>query len=100
MRRLNRKQLIWNGFKRKVIVIQLVVSSTCYGVFHGFGQVKFAYGGLGKGSSQFLLLSQLPQKMTLVTKMFNKYLKIIILLCQFKSVTHSVKVWAQERQVK
>jgi len=31
-------------------------------LFHGFGQGKFAYGGLILGLSQFLLLPQLPLK--------------------------------------
>jgi len=33
-----------------------------YIAFHGFGQVKFAYGGLILGSSQFALLLHRPQK--------------------------------------
>jgi len=33
-----------------------------YRVFHGFGQSKFAHGGLILGSSQFTLLPQLPFK--------------------------------------
>jgi hypothetical protein len=36
--------------------------------FHRFGQAKFPYGGLVLGSSQFSLLLQLPQKMTLNIK--------------------------------
>jgi len=31
-------------------------------VFHGFGQVKFAYGGSVLGSSQFTVLPQLTLK--------------------------------------
>jgi len=31
-------------------------------VFHGFGKAKFAYGGSILGSSQFILLPQLPLK--------------------------------------
>jgi len=34
----------------------------CYTEFHGFGQAKFAYGGLILGSSHFTLLHQLPLK--------------------------------------
>ncbi len=39
--------------------------SLSYREFHGLGQAKFSYGGLVLGSSQFSLLPQLPQKMTL-----------------------------------
>jgi len=35
-------------------------------VFHRFWQAKFAYGGSILGTSQFSLLPQLPQKMTLI----------------------------------
>jgi len=34
-------------------------------VFHGFGQAKFADGGLILGSNQLSLLSELPLKTTL-----------------------------------
>jgi len=37
-------------------------------MFHGLGQAKFADGGLVLGSSQFSLLSQLPQKTMLNLK--------------------------------
>jgi len=39
-----------------------------YRVFHQFGQAKFPDGGLGLGSSQFLILPQLPLKMILGIK--------------------------------
>jgi len=37
-------------------------------VFHGFGQAKFADGGLIYGSSQFIQLPQLPLKTMLYLK--------------------------------
>jgi len=37
-------------------------------VFQGFGQAKFAYGGLILGSSHFTLLPKLPLKMMLDLK--------------------------------
>jgi len=51
-----------------------------YREFHRFGQVKFAYGGLILGLSQFTLLLQLPLKMMLNLKVVKFNLKIIILL--------------------
>jgi len=45
-------------------------------VFHGFGQAKFAYGGLILGSSQFTLLPKLPLKMMLSLKVVKFYSKI------------------------
>jgi len=52
-----------------------------YIAFHRFGQAKFAYGSLILGSSQFLLLPQLPQKMTINLKVVRNDSKIIISLC-------------------
>jgi len=49
-----------------------------YRAFHGFGQVKFPYGGLVLGPSQFSPLPQLPQKATLNSKVVKFDLKIII----------------------
>jgi len=54
------------------------------------GQSKFGYGALLSGSSQFTLLPQLPQKMTLNLKVANTNLKAIILLHYSKTVSHSV----------
>ena len=51
---------------------------------------ELAYGGLVLGSSQFLLLPQLPHKMMLVSKVVKSNSKIIIPQRQSKSVTHSV----------
>jgi len=51
-----------------------------YRAFHGFGQAKFAYGGSVLGSSQFVLLPQLPLKMMLDLKVVKIDSKIIILL--------------------
>jgi len=52
-----------------------------YRVFHGFGQAKFAYGGLILGSSQFTLLPKLPLRMMLSLKVVKFYSKISNLLC-------------------
>ena len=43
--------------------------------FHRFGPAKFAYGGPVLGSSRFLLLSQLPQKMRLASKVVKSVSK-------------------------
>jgi len=51
-----------------------------YTAFHGFGQAKFYYGGLVLGSSLFSLLPQLPQKMTITSKVVKVDSKIIILI--------------------
>jgi hypothetical protein len=51
-------------------------------VFHRFRQAKFAYEGSILGSSQFLLLPQLPQKMELASKVVKVDLKIIISLSE------------------
>ena len=48
------------------------------------------YGGLVLGSSQFLLLPQLPKILLLISKVVTSDLKIIILICWSKSVTHSL----------
>jgi len=52
-----------------------------YRAFHRFVQAKIAYGGLVLGSSQFLILPQLPLKMMLASKVVKIDLKIIISLC-------------------
>jgi hypothetical protein len=39
-----------------------------YRAFHGFGKAKFSDGGLILSSSQFSILSQLPQKIMLALK--------------------------------
>jgi len=44
--------------------------------FHGYGQAKFAYVGLALGTSQFPL-SQLPYKMTLLSKVVKIDSKIL-----------------------
>ena len=63
-----------------------------YRAFHQFGQTKFAYGGKVLGSSQFPLLPQLPQKMTLASKVVKIDSRQVISLRYAKSVTHSVEV--------
>ncbi len=64
-----------------------------YRVFHGFGQAKFANGGLILGSSQFTLLLQLPLKTMLSLKVVKLDLKTGNSICQSKSVTHSVELF-------
>jgi hypothetical protein len=51
-----------------------------YSVFQGFRQAKSANGGSILSSSQFLIRSQLPQKMKLASKVVKVDTKIIILL--------------------
>ena len=51
-----------------------------YRAFHRFGQAKICNGGLALGSSEFLLLPQLPQKMTLASKVVKNDSKIVISL--------------------
>jgi len=51
-----------------------------YRAFHGFGQAKYAYGGLTLESSKFKLLPQLPLKMMLDLTVIKIYSKIIISL--------------------
>ena len=57
-----------------------------------FNLVKFSYGGLVLGSGQFLQCPQLPQGMTLASKVVKSDSKIIISLCLSKYVTHSVSI--------
>ena len=61
-----------------------------YRAFHRFGQAKIARSGLVLDSSQFSLLPQLPQKMTLPLKVVKIDSKKVILLHKSKSVTPSV----------
>jgi hypothetical protein len=58
-----------------------------YLAFHRFGQAKFPDGGLILGLSQ---LSILPQKILVDSKVVKIDPKIVISLCKYKSVTHSV----------
>jgi hypothetical protein len=53
-------------------------------VFQQFRQAKFAYGGSVLSLSQFSLLSQLPQKMKLASKVVKSDWKIIILHYKFQ----------------
>ncbi len=46
-----------------------------HSVFHQFVQVKFAFVGSNLGSSQFMLLYQLPQKMEMCFKSGQNALK-------------------------
>jgi hypothetical protein len=54
------------------------------------GQAKLAFGGSILGLRQFTLLSQLPLKKMLNLNLVKINSKIIILLHQSKSMTHSV----------
>ena len=55
-------------------------STECFRDLDKLNSVKFGYGGLDLGSSQYLLLSQLPQKMILPSKVVKSDSKIIISL--------------------
>ncbi len=83
-------QSIYKPFSKVPIIMDLdkLALAWRYIVFHRQG--KLGYGGLvlGLHSSQFLLLPKLPQKITLNSKVVKIDSKIIILLCQFKSVAH------------
>jgi hypothetical protein len=68
-------------------------------VFHQFCQDKFSSDGLILSSSQFLLLSQLPQKMKLVSKVVKSDAKVIILLLWTKSMKHTVESREKRRKV-
>ena len=59
---------------------------------HRYGQAKISYGGLVFGSTQSLLLPQLPQKMMLASKVVKSDSKIIISLLQSKSMHTLSKV--------
>jgi hypothetical protein len=62
------------------VKLQWEVSCEEYSVFRGFSKAKFANGGSILTSSQFLILPQLPQKMTLASKVVKIDPKIIVLL--------------------
>ena len=88
-----------NFFASEVLMIREFGGDCCtniqstyfYRSFHRFGQAKIAYGGPVLGSSQFLLLPQLPKKMTLASKVVNlNRLENNHLFCKSKSVTYSV----------
>ena len=53
--------------------------------------VKLGYGGLALGLSQYSILPQPPQKMTLASKVVKSDSKIIMLPRWVKSVTHSLE---------
>jgi len=77
MRNKQLHQLTKNSFNR-------------YRVFHGFGQAKFADGGLILDPSQFTLLLKLPLKTMLSLKVVKIESKISNSLRKSNSVTHSV----------
>jgi len=76
--------------KWQVAYLNITNRYITYRAFHRFGQAKFPDGGSILGSKQFLILSQLPSKILLNSKVVKINQKIIILLCKSKSVTHSV----------
>ncbi len=84
--------LNFKAVKSDIKIIILPLLTRCYRVFHGFGQVKFADSGSILGSSQFSLLPHLPQKTMVSLKVVKIDSKIIILLCQSKSVIRSVPI--------
>ena len=54
--------------------------------------VNLAYGGLVLGSSQFTLLSEMPQKMMPTSKVVKNDSKVIILLRQSKSMSDKLSL--------
>ncbi len=58
-----------------------IIKIILYRAFHRFWQAKFPDNGSVLGSSQFSILSQLPQKILLDSKVVKIYPKIIISLC-------------------
>ena len=60
--------------------------------------LKLANGGLVLGSSQFLLLPQLPLKMILASKVVKSDSKIIILVHKSKYVTQRCKLFENTLQ--
>ncbi len=80
----------WSCLYSNVVRPGTVRPLSHYRAFHGFGQAKFPYGSLVLGSSQFSILPQLPPKIMLDSKVVKIDPKIMISLCYFKSVTHSV----------
>ena len=62
-------------------VFETPVLQSLSGIWTSLNLVKLGYGGLVLGSSQFLLLPKLPQKMMIASKVVKSDSKIIILLC-------------------
>ena len=77
-------------FKHLSMENQKVRLTVCARDLDKLNTLKLAYGGLGLGSSQCLLLPELPQKNDTRSKSGQKWLKKIILLCKPKSATHFV----------
>jgi hypothetical protein len=75
---------------RKIVLFQTgLVDTLC---FRDLGKLKFVIMDLVFGSSQFLLLSQLPQNMKLALKVVKNDTKLVNSLYESKSVTRTVKV--------
>ena len=72
--------LFANAFTAICFIFAVLSLAGLYRAFHRFGQAKFVYGGPVLGSSQFLLLPQLPQKMRFASKVVKIDSKIIISL--------------------
>jgi hypothetical protein len=66
---------------KKTEISKVKIELSIYRAFHRFGQAKFPDGGSFLGSSQFLLLPQLPLKTTLGLKVVKIDSKINNLLC-------------------
>ncbi len=73
-----------------------------YSVYHRFMQAKIAYGGSILSSSQFLLLSSGPLKLTLTIKVVKIDSKTVILLPWSKSMKQSLEMieWKIRKQLK
>ncbi len=71
-------------------------SSQTYSVFHGFGQTKFAYGGLILGSNQFSHLPHNASKREFALKAVISDSKIFAPCCKSKSLKHTVSaLWPE-----
>jgi len=76
-----------------LVSIDVQISSaifTFYRAFHSSGQAKFPDGGLVLSFSKFSILTQLPPKILLNSK--------VISICLFNSVTHSVQNREEKRR--
>jgi len=63
-----------------MFLIPILLHTKCFTNFGKLNLVEFTLGGLVLGSSQFLLLPQMSQKMTLASKEAKSHLKKIVLL--------------------
>ncbi len=69
------------GHTKKFKKIIIIEANNKYRAFQGFGQATFPNGGPVLGSSQFLIMPQLPPKILLNSKVVKIVPKIIISHC-------------------